>query len=477
MLVACLVAWLSGVPVAFGINEVSTTVLTNDEATEYIADKTLRTALFQLAFYQFAEKHTLPKHEGRVFSITRYEPINLPQNPLTQGTPPSNTPMTINRVQATAEQWGATICIYDVPELSIAHPVLQKAVDKLGEQAAKTIERETQRVLLAGTNVQFANARATRALLIATDYINSLEIRRTVSNLRKSGAAPWRRTSTNTTRGYIEKITSDGGGTTAAKPGLDASYKGLIGIVDTDVAQDLNSDSTFVNAAAYSQVRALNVNELGMWLGVVWVESNFMPSITLLASPACAGATMTGLVGGFTPTAAYDLRVTRQSKAYGLEEAVTALIDVTQGGADDGISVVLPAGATYTYRIYVGADAGTLYEVQTAGSLTTVAADDISGPSFEGGQTVYVTTLPTTGRTAPVAPATGVTVHTSFVFGIEAFGCVELDALKAYLTEDKAEKSDPLNQRRYAGWKAMFKAVIANQTFLRRIESASAFAG
>lgn len=474
--VSLVVSFLVGAPIAFGVNEVTTTTLSSDEATEFISEQALRIALYQLAAYQFAEKHTLKAHSGRNFQMVRYEHLTLPQNQLTQGTTPSNTAMTIHTVNAVAEQWGAVITMYDVPMLTIAHPVLEKAVELLGVQAAKVIERECQRAMMASTNTQFANAKATRTLLATTDYLTSLEVRKAVTNLKKGGAAPWKQTKGNTTKGYLERMVKSGGGTQAAKSGMGAA-SGLIGIVDTDVSQDLQSDSTFVNASSYSNIRALHNGEIGKWLGVVWIESNFMPAITLLTSPAIATENHTGFAGGYTAATAYDFKVTRVNESYGLEEAVSAKIDATTGGADDSFTVVLPTAAGYRFKVYAGADAGTLYEVQTASTTAATTADDLTGPTFDDGQTIRITSLPTSGNVAPTEPATGVTVHVTWIFGLEAFGCVELQKLQAYLTEDKATKDDPLNQKRLAGWKAMFKAVIQNNAFLRMVESASAFAG
>ena len=103
-----------------------------------------------------------------------------------------------------------------------------------------------------------------------------------------------------------------------------------------------------------------------------------------------------------------------------------------------------------------------------------MTADDLTAP-YDGGQLVYVNALPTTGTASPVDPAASVTVHVSWIFGKEAFGCVELDKLQAFLTPNVASESDPLNQRRKAGWKTMFKCVIQNDDFIRQIESSSAF--
>ena len=476
MFLAVLAGWVSGFPVAVGMaGEVSTTTLSNDEATEYISESTLRVALYHMALYQFAEKHTIPKGQGRTFQIPRYELLSLPQQPLTQGGTPANTSMTVNKVTCTAEQWGAVITIYDVPMLTVAHPVFQKAINLLGVQAGQVYEREAQRVLMAGTNAQFIAGRANRGALTAADVLVSSEIRKAVANLKHNGATKFQRTATNTTKNYLERVLPEGGGITKAKPSQESQYQGFIGVVDESVSQDLQSDSLFINADAYSNVRALFVGEIGMWLGVNWVESNFMPSIILLTSPTCAGANMSGFAGGFAASTAYDLVVTKVREAYGIEEYVSAVIDVTTGASDDSISVILPSASGYQFRIYAGTNGGTLYEVQSASSATTVAADDITGPSFDDGQTVYVTAIPTSGRVAPVAPTTGITVHVSFILGMEAFGVAELQALQAYITEDRAEKSDPLNQYRTAGWKGMFKVTIQNNSFLRVIESASNF--
>jgi hypothetical protein len=57
--------------------------------------------------------------------------------------------------------------------------------------------------------------------------------------------------------------------------------------------------------------------------------------------------------------------------------------------------------------------------------------------------------------------------------GKEAFAVPELMSLQTFLTPKAASDSDPLVQRRKASWKVMFKAVICNENFLARIESAS----
>ncbi len=73
---------------------------------------------------------------------------------------------------------------------------------------------------------------------------------------------------------------------------------------------------------------------------------------------------------------------------------------------------------------------------------------------------------------APIASTT--TVHTSFVFGKDAFAVSDLQSLSTFI-EAPGSNSDPLHQRRTIGWKVAFKSVILNQSYMLRIETGSAY--
>jgi N4-gp56 family major capsid protein len=67
-----------------------------------------------------------------------------------------------------------------------------------------------------------------------------------------------------------------------------------------------------------------------------------------------------------------------------------------------------------------------------------------------------------------------VTVHTSYVFGQNAYAVTDLQSMQMY-TEGPGTVSDPLHQIMTMGWKCGFACVILNNSFMVRIESASAF--
>lgn len=85
---------------------------------------------------------------------------------------------------------------------------------------------------------------------------------------------------------------------------------------------------------------------------------------------------------------------------------------------------------------------------------------------FAGVTVVRTNNIPTIAST--------VTVHTSYVFGQNAFAVSDLQSIAMY-KEGPGTVSDPLHQKMTMGWKLGFKAVILNNNFFQRLESASAY--
>lgn len=428
---ALLLAWYGVPAIAGGAADTSTTFAA--DFTTYIADKTLMVAQKMLRMQQLADKATLPRRNSKTFQYTRYERINLPQNTLTEGVTPAESNMSISTVQAIVEQWGQVVILTDVAELVVKHPVVQKGIDLLALAAAETVDREIQEVLLAGTNVQYANAKATRANLLNTDVMTTVEVTKATANLRTNGAMP---------------------------------YEGddLFGVLDPSVEADVSVDTTWVTAMSYSSIANLRNFESGKWKGVRWMRSNFLHKFTGFANTAFTLADVT-TGGSLLANTTYYVVVTGVNNATGFEEY--GFQEKTQATANDGnnthkVRVTAPSTAGYTYNIYVGTASGTTYLVTT-------------GVAPSG--TYDIAAAPGAGTTNPPLAATGVTVHVSWVMGKEAFTSVELDgmSLQTYVTPRGPSDSDPLAQRRKIGWKLMFKAVINNQNFMRRIESGSAY--
>jgi hypothetical protein len=132
--------------------------------------------------------------------------------------------------------------------------------------------------------------------------------------------------------------------------------------------------------------------------------------------------------------------------------------------------------ANYTYSIYISSGAGT--QPQNLGLTTSgPTTGPYSGQAVQlaAGSTAVITGIGIP-QMPPAAPATGVTVFPTYVFGKHYFAALELERVQ-WFTLRNADKSDPLNQLRIIGWKMWDGFVFLNQLFGARIESSASSTG
>lgn len=92
---------------------------------------------------------------------------------------------------------------------------------------------------------------------------------------------------------------------------------------------------------------------------------------------------------------------------------------------------------------------------------------------YKGAITTFAGVTVVRSNNIPTISST-VTVHTSYIFGQNAFAISDLQSLEMY-KEGPGGVSDPLHQKMTMGWKVGFKSVILNNNFMARLESASAY--
>ena len=428
----------------------------------YIADEILPLARRQLVAYQFGDPLELPEGRGTTYTAVRYNRIPLPFAPLSEGVPPVGETMTIGTVTATAQQWGDKVSITDVAELTIKHPLFKKGIELVSLQVSETLERNTFNALMALTQVNYVNSRGSRAALIAGDVLDPFTVIRTYAALKTLGAPRFmgdERTDM--------KLDADAGGAKASSN--PRSMPHYVAICHTLVVGDFRQNSTVVQAWTYSDLNRLYNYEAGEWSGIRFCDSNMVPTFTGVA--AVNGSAQAS--GGSLATNTYYVQVTGQDTQNQYESRiyqVSASISVT--GPNGSIQVTTPNTTGFTYNVYVGT-------TTSPANLGLSASGPTSGPLL--GQATQlppntVVTITGTGvaQTPPAAPATGLTVYPTFIFGRGAYGQVLLkDVEFTYLKA--ADKSDPLNQLRIIGWKCFYGTLIENQNFAARIESVSAF--
>lgn len=425
----------------------TSTTLAADLAPLWLQAELLAIAEKLTVFGDLGEEPTMPEGEGKTYSAQRYERLQLPLVPLSEGITPDATPLVVSSVQATLEQWGMVVALTDVAQMTAKHPALNVARERLGTASAELQDREIQRVLMGSGSVVYPGGKTSRSALVAGDVPTTDFVSGIVATLRQLGAPTY--------------------------PG--SMYAGVL---DPYTEQDLAKDQTFVSSHVYAETTALFNAEIGRWRGVRWKRSNLLPQLTILPTGA-SGATATNATPpsgdtGFTAGGTVNVVVSR-ADANGLDMQVGAPVAVTNAAA---FSVQVTIGATApngTYLIYTTDAGGSVPTLQTSvvksgvGAVTKI----VSKASPTAGSGVYVAG----GAPAPAAPPATGTVHVGYIFGQGSFAVPAIGSRsEATITPPSATDSDPLKQRRKAGFKFMTKTVVLNSDFFRRFESMSAFA-
>lgn len=426
---------------------------------KYIQKETLELTQRELVVSQIAEKVTLPRGMGTTYYAFRYERVPLPYTTLAEGVSSSGETMTITQVTGTVAQWGDLIRITDVAEMTIYHPVFKKAIELVGKQAAETIERNTFNAIMGGTQVNYVGSVGSRASLTSNSVLSPTELNRANGTLFTLGARYYE------SGGGADMKMKAASGAQGVTPAAAPHY---VAVIHPLVEQDLRQNSTVVTAWQYSDIGKLYNAEIGQWSGIRFTRSNMVPSWTGVAAVSGTAGT-----AGSLATGTYYVQVTASDTSKNYETLiyqVSAGIAVT--GPTGSISVTVPSTAGYTYSVYVGtttspANLGLSASGPTAGPLAGNAVQ------LAPGTTAVITNIGL-AQTPPAAPATGVTVYPTFIFGKESFAQVDLSRLETfYLTG--ADKFDPQNQTRVVSWKIFYGTMILNNQFFMRIESSSAF--
>lgn len=428
----------------------------------YLADETLPLARRQLVVYQFGDPLTLPKGRGTAYTATRFNRVPLPFAPLSEGVPPIGESMTISQVSATAQQWGDKITITDVGELTIKHPLFVKAKELLALQIAETLERNTFNNLLAGPQVNYVNSRGARGSLVAGDVLNPHEINRATAILETLGAPRFSGDEMTDTR-----LEADAGGARASSnPRAMPHYTAVI---HTLAVADLRENATINQAWTFSDVNRLYNYELGEWGGIRFTRSNLVPTFVGVAVVTGAAAG-----GGAFAAGTYAVQVTGSDTQNQYESRIYQVQTGLVLTSNQSISITMPATTGFTYSVYVSVAGSTTpvnLGLSTSGPTTGPYAGQATQLAPGAAVTVTNVGIP---QVPPAAPATGITVYPTFIFGRGAYGQVKLDDVRFTYLKDP-DKSDPLNQLRIVGWKCFYGTLLENVQFFMRIESSSAF--
>ena len=418
--------------------QTSFSTLSADAAT-YIRDELLDIAERNVVFAQHALMADLPQHNSKTCQFSRYPRLDLPLAPAVEGQTPASVALSVETVQAVVDQWILIVEMTDLAQITIKHPIVPITTERLGLAEAELVDREIQKVLLASASVSFAGGTATvRSDLdaVTTESMTSTTIRSVWSLLSRNGARQFG-------RNYAL-------------------------IVDPEVSQDVASQPQFLNIHQLVDIKAVQNNVIGSFLGFDIEVSNFIPKITL-GNSADFTVAINGSDGTFGNGNTVWVRLEALNSSTGLVEKVYDAKS-TVATTSSGVNVTVPVTTGFVYNVYMGS--GTVNSIATSQLVNAAVA--------AGAAAIHYTAYPAVSSTAlrPQQPPSGSNVvHTSYAIGKDAFGMVKLsgDNLRVLMTDGKPTDSDPAAQRRKISLKGSFKCVELNANFHRRIESLANF--
>jgi len=124
-----------------------------NENNEYYIRTLLTELLDKIELMKYGKKTPVPMNEGDNCSWRRFISPALTKTPLTEGVDPSDVDYTVNKLTATALQYGTWTKIADkLQDTGVDNNVLE-ASEMFGKHAARTIDSITMDIISAGTNV------------------------------------------------------------------------------------------------------------------------------------------------------------------------------------------------------------------------------------------------------------------------------------------------------------------------------------
>ena len=453
----------------------------SSDVTRYLADDLLPLTLTELVMFDFSEKLVLPKGHGTTYTMSRYARISLAFAPTAEGVPPIATPLVVSQATVQLSQWTALVTITDVTQLTIKHDTFKIAKERLTMAAAELMERNCINAVMAFPNINYVNQKGSRASLAQTDVLNPQEIQRAFAFLETLGVPMFKGPKATSAGATVKKRAGEGQPGALSAPRSAPHY---VVVMHPMVQADFRNNPQVQFLSSYSSPNRLYNHEIGEWNSMRFCTSNFIPNWTGVA--AYTGGTLNnaaGIIaytsGGTLANGNYQVILTAQDEIFQQESIVwiqTGNVTGNSAGTNQGsIQIQLPTTYPgYLFNVYVSA-AGSTTVANLGTSTSGPTQGNLQGQATQlpNGALVTITGVGVS-KTPPAAPAAGVTVYPTFIFGVDSFATVTLSDIEVnYL--DKAEKIDPANQIRMASFKFYNGTFIKNASFALRIEGGSQF--
>lgn len=257
----------------------------------FVVKELLKRGLPYLCIEKFGQVYVIPNNATKVAKFRRYFLsgatgsagsgsgsfyVPLATTALVEGVTPTGKKLANQDYSVTLVQYGDYTTITDIVADTHEDPVLQSAIEVLGEQAAQTIETIRYNVIKAGTNVGYANGSA-RTDVNTPPTLDGQRVATTALN-RQNG----------------KKITKIVKSTPAY--GNQAVESCYIGLASVDLNTDVRKMTGYINPKKYGTEAPME-NEVGSVEQVRYLESTIF-------APFADGGAAKGLMRSTTGTSA-----------------------------------------------------------------------------------------------------------------------------------------------------------------------------
>lgn len=144
-----------------------------------------------LEFYEDADKKTIPKGKGTSIEFRKFNSLPIPKESLTEGVTPKGSKLNITSLKATCKQEGDYVTVTDVLDMQGKDPTITESCEIFGEQKAELVDTRIRDIVTSGTSVQYANGRASRDAIIASDILTGDEILKAHARLKNNKIKPF----------------------------------------------------------------------------------------------------------------------------------------------------------------------------------------------------------------------------------------------------------------------------------------------
>lgn len=146
------------------------------EQAEFYQRTMLERLIDNVTFMNYGKKQNIPKHSGATTSWRKLELPTLSTTAIVEGTTPDALDLTINKISATVRQYGAWTKISDFLDLTGLDPIVTETSQMFGDHAGLSMDVIVRDIAAAGTNVKYANNKASRITVAAADKITATDI-------------------------------------------------------------------------------------------------------------------------------------------------------------------------------------------------------------------------------------------------------------------------------------------------------------